>query len=51
MLKLRKKLSGHFKTQNEAKYNAIICLVLNTYIKNGQSVLPEYIAITILQPE
>ena len=50
-VKVKQKISGHFKTENGAKVFAIIRSVTDTCIKNGQNILEAFKTIAILQAE
>lgn len=50
-VKVKQKVSGQFKTENEAQHYAVIRSVTDTCIKNGQNVLAAFKTIAILQPE
>jgi len=50
-VKVKQKISGHFKTENGAQIFAIIRSVTDTCIKNGQNILDAFKTIAILQAE
>ncbi len=50
-VKVKQKISGHFKTENGAQIFAIIRSVTDTCIKNGQNILEAFKTIAILQAE
>lgn len=50
-VKVKQKISGHFKTENGAQIFAIIRSVTDTCIKNGQNVLDAFKTIATLQAE
>jgi transposase len=50
-IKVKQKVSGHFKTQRGAEIYAIIRSVTDTCIKNGQNILAAFKTIANLQPE
>jgi transposase len=50
-VKVKQKISGHFKTENGAQIFAIIRSVTDTCIKNGQKVLDSFKIITNLPAE
>ena len=50
-VKVKQKISGHFKTENGAQVFAIIRSVTDTCIKNGQNILDAFKTIAILQAE
>ena len=50
-VKVKQKISGHFKTENRAQFFAIIRSVTDTCIKNRQNVLDSFKTIANLQAE
>jgi len=50
-VKVKQKISGHFKTENGAQNFAIIRSVTDTCIKNGQNILDAFRTIAILKAE
>jgi transposase len=50
-VKVKQKISGHFKTQNGAQIFAVIRSVTDTCMKNGQNVLDAFKNIANLQAE
>jgi len=50
-VKVKQKISGHFKTENGAQIFAVIRSVTDTCIKNGQNVLDAFKTIATLQAE
>ena len=50
-VKVKQKISGHFKTENGAQNFATIRSVTDTCIKNGQNILEAFKTIAILQTE
>ena len=50
-VKVKQKISGHFKTENGAQTFAIIRSVTDTCIKNGQNIFDAFKTIAVLQAE
>lgn len=48
-VKVKQKVSGQFKTENDAQIYAVIRSVTDTCIKNGQNILDAFKTIAILQ--
>jgi len=51
MSKVKQKVSGEFKTENGAQVYAVIGLLNDTCIKNGQNILGAFKTIATLQAE
>jgi transposase len=50
-VKVKQKISGHFKTENGAQIFAVIRSVTDTCIKNGQNVLDAFKTIATLRAQ